>query len=356
MQLCPPERIKVKNEAGEEQTMFYISPLVYMAMNQLTPVLMQMRENPKDKGTWREGSVFATEWADKFEHYTNKSNWCVVGPENMRLPVSSGSVIMDMARRELLVILRVEQRTVREDFTNETFRSLKKWTLEDARGQQWILAQSLQVENGQITRVDPTINELKLEDSAQWTYMGQIEEFPKVEGLLFPHSARKFADGCGPDDPMFVLGLNMDACRPYRFSGRLDGSCFLYGRDMASRGSYTHFVWPLVAMPRGMDQSLATALVARDIALIEQHNLSMHRALPTGGIRWQKVYAHLGNFVSDRMGSDNPLGRLHAGAFTKNEWKGFAGRNQGFTIGERDDEKSQHPFHGSTRLFRGVCA
>ena len=326
-----------------------------MAFTQLTPILMRMREFPKDRTTWREGSVFNTEWAQNFHHYTSETNWCVVGPKEYCLPVSQGSVIFDTTLRELSVVVAIEQRTTREDIAAQTFHALKKWKLEEARGQQWLFTQSLTVQDGVITAVDPTIHEYKYEQSERWTYAGQIEDFNQVDGLVYQPSAAKFAHNCSKEDPMFVVGINMDACRPYRFSGKLDGTCFVYGRDMAGRGSYTHFVWPLAAVDQRMDKSMATALIGRDIAYAEQHDMHMHRVSDTGEIKWQKVFAHLGNFVSDREGSDRPLGRLKSGAKTKNEWKCFAGWREGYTVGERRKDEYPHPFHGSTRLFRGVC-
>ena len=303
--------------------------------------------------TWRAGSVFDTEWAKQFHHYTSENNWCVLGNGGTDV-VSRGSVVFDHERKELCVVWRVEQRTSRDMASATSFAELKRWTVDDARGQQFLQVQTLTVEEGVITEVDPHIHEHEVTVEGRWTCLGCIEEWKVAHGVVTPKTASHFTAGCEIDDPMFVVGINMDACRTHRFSGRMDGSCFVYGRDMAGRGSYTHFVWPMAAVPKGVDPSMATALIARDIAFAEQCELRMLRASETQGLRWQKVFAHLGNFVSDRDGSDAPLGRIKAVQNSKNEWKGFRGCNEGYTIGARGAKDAQ-PFHGSQRMFRGVC-
>ena len=325
-----------------------------MALIGLTPALMAMREFPKDPTTWRQGSVYNTEWARNFQHFTSENDWCILGQGGTHA-VSRGSIIFNKRQNELCVVWGVVQRTTGDLAQAQTFAELKRWTREEARGCQFVQVQVLTLSGGVITAVDPTIHEHKVEDCSDWTCLGTIEEFPLADGLHTPRTASGFADECKFDDPMFIIGINMDACRVHRFSAKLDGTCFVYGRDMACRGSYSHFAWPLAAIPKGVDKSFATALIARDVAYIEQHQLQIHRATQDGSLRWQKVFAHLGNFVSDRDGSDKPLGRIKASAGTKNEWKDFAGASQGYTLGERRMQAG-HPHHGSQRMFRGVCA
>ena len=250
---------------------------------------------------------------------------------------------------------RIEQRPQR-DLDNSTFTDLTTWTNVDARGEQYLFLEELEVEiDGREASILGLSGEHlveKLTDEVRWRYLGQIEEFDLPEDVDFPTTASGFRDGCEEGDPLIAISMNMDACTPLGFSQSMDGMCYLYGRDLTNRASYAHFVWPMAAVPKGVDNNLATALLSRDVAFCEQHDLRALRVTTDGRLRWQKVFAHLANFVSDRQGADNPLGRIHSATGTKNEWKGFTGKDGEFDLGARGEQS--HVFGSTTRMFHTV--
>ena len=339
-----------ENTVKPAKRMFYVSPLIFIAFNFLTPVLTHMREFPMDVTTWREGSVFRTNWAKDWHHFTSPGGWGVINQGRKRKFISQGSVLSHDGT--CVVLRRIEQRPQR-DFGNSTFTDLTTWTNVDARGEQFMYLEEVEVKNGDIVGLTGVSWEEKLTDEVRWRYEGQIEAFNPPEGIAFPTTASGFRDGCTKDDPLIAISMNMDACTPLGFSTSMDGMCYLYGRDLTNRASYAHFVWPLAAVPKGVDKNLATALLSRDVAFTEQHELRAHRVTSGGKLQWQKVFAHLANFVSDREGSDNPLGRIHSAKGTKNEWKCFTGQGERFDLGARGEDS--HVFGSTSRMFNTVC-
>lgn len=331
--------------------MFYISPFIFVALNFLTPTLTHMREMPLQPTTWRQGSVFATQWAKNWHHLTSPTGWGVITHHGQGKIISAGCVLR--RQDELAVVVRIEQRPC-ANLDVGRFADLLNLNSEQARGQQWMYLLPLEIDENTIVGTGASEIEVQLADEIDWTYVGQIEKCPQVPDLHLPQTSSKLLQDCKEDDPMVLLAMNMDACTPLGFSTSLDGMTFLYGRDLTNRCSYSHFAWPLAAVPKGVDESLATALLCRDVAFAEQHNVWAWRVFDTDNkLERQRVHLHLANFISDRRGSDNPLGRIEATGGTKNEWKSFTGAAEGFDLGRRGE--GNHRFGGNARMFNTVC-
>ena len=330
---------------------FYVSPLVFIVMQMLTPLVGGLREMPLRPETWQKKSIFNTNWARHWSHITARSDWGVIFDGRRCHFISQGSVIRN--EMGMFVVQRVEQKPVK-DMRNCTFSQLQKFQSADTQGAQRVLVYGIHVENQWVVRATTRPHWQRLDKMDRWDFCGQIEDYSVLNEINLPVSASSLTEGCTEDDHMFIFGMCMDGCSPYSFSRSLTGTHFLHLRPWCIRASFTHFGFACAAIPKGVDPSLAVAMLGRDIALIESGNLFCPRVMDDGVVRWQRIYAHLANFISDREGSDNPLGRIHAKAGTKCEWKGFIGCRDGFGIGPRNE--GPHAFGGDSRIFRSVRA
>lgn len=331
-------------------TFYYVSPFVLIAMDMLTPVTLAMMEHPQKPSTWRRNSIWNTNWVKQWSHITAPSSWGVVHDGTNGHFVSQGSVIQ--RDDKTFVLERLLQRP-RRPFRQLTFGQLSKFKPEDVEGRLWILVHEIEMVNGHIQGKLGEKTWRLLSAASEWKYLGQVETFTQESELNLPQSASGMLEECSDSEQIFLLGMNMDACGPYKFSKTLTGTHMLYLRSWTMRASYRHFGFPCAAVPNGMDPSLALGMLGRDISIIERGDIYTVKACTDGIARWQKIFCHLANFVSDREGSDNALGRIHAGAKTKSEWKGFLGWRHGFGLGPRAD--GNHEFGGNARYFRTVC-
>lgn len=346
------EKINVPCSDGHRAgSFYYISPMVFVVMQSLTPLIGGLREMPLRPETWTQQSIFRTRWAKEWRHLTAPSDWGVIHDGKRCHFISQGSIIENDEGTFVVRELRQQPHTA---IDGKKFSQLRKFETDDARGEQRMLLHKVEIEAGWIVS-QRARGEWRLLDSSQiWESLGAVEEFQCIEGLDLPRSATGLLDGCNQDDHMFMFGMCMDACSPYTFSNSLSGTDFLYLRPWCLRASYNHFGFACAAVPKGVDPSLAVAMLGRDVGLMESGNLYTPTVVADGSVRWKRIHAHLANFVSDRGGADRPLGRLKVGSGTKSEWKGFRGGRDGFAIGPRND--GFHPFGGDCRLFRSVCA
>lgn len=300
--------------------------------------------------TWSQQSIFRTRWAKQWKHLTAPSDWGVIHDGQRCHFISQGSIIQN--GEGTFAVRKLKQEPCRQ-ISGHTFSQLKKFDSRDAEGRQSVLLHQVKIEGGWIIGQAAASAWKVLDSSDIWESVGVVEDFNCIEGLDLPQSATGLLHGCNKDDHMFLFGMCMDACSPYTFSNSLSGTDFLYLRPYCLRASYNHFGFACAAIPSGVDPSLAVAMLGRDVALMETGNLCTPTVMSDGTVQWQKIHAHLANFVSDRGGADKPLGRLKVGSGTKSEWKGFRGCQDGFAIGPRND--GFHPFGGDCRLFRSVC-
>ena len=264
--------------------------------------------------------------------------------------MSQGSVVQ---RDERTFVIEKLQQSPRTPLGTLTFGQLAKFKREDVEGRLWMLVHEIEIVDSQVERVLRGRTWRLLGADSEWQYLGQIEKFTQAHGLQLPTSASGISHGCSNTDPVFLLGMNMDGCGPYKFSKTLEGTNLLYLRSWTLRASFRHFCFPCAAVPKGVDPSLAVGMLGRDVSIMERGDVCTVKAGHDGVARWQRIFCHLANFVSDRDGSENPLGRIHASAKTKSEWKGFLGWRDGFGLGPRAE--GNHEFGGNARYLRSVC-
>lgn len=345
------EKIDVPRTAeGRAGSFYYISPLVFIVMQSLTPLIGGLREMPLRPETWREKSIFNTTWAKKWHHLTSPGGWGVIYDGKRCHFISQGSVINNSS--STFVVEKVNQQTARS-LQDCSFHALKHFTQSEAQGKQFMLLHEVKIQGGWIIQVTEEPTWLELHPTAVWHFTGSVHDFNVAEGINLPTPASSLLHECTREDHMFIFGMCMDGTSPYTFSNSLSGTNFLYLRPWCLRASYNHFGIACAAIPDGVDPSLALGMLGRDVALMESGLLHTPRVMDDGSVRWQRIFAHLGNFISDRAGSDNPLGRIHVAPATKSEWKGFVGHQEGFGIGPRND--GFHQFAGNARIFRSVC-
>ena len=344
------EKVDVPQTAEHRAgSFYYISPFVFIVMQCLTPLVGGLREMPLRPETWREHSIFDTTWAKQWHHLTSPGDWGVIYDGRRCHFISQGSIVSN--EYGTFVVEKLRQRTCTA-LEGLTFGQLQDFELNDARGEQQVLLHKVRIENGWIVDMEENDTWEILDPESIWELTGSVNDYQISSGINVPKPATSLLHECSRDDHMFIFGMCMDGCSPYTFSNNLSASNFLYLRPWCLRASYNHFGFACAAIPNGVDPSLAVGMLGRDIALIESGLLHTPRVMDDGTVRWQRIFAHLGNFISDRQGSDNPLGRIHVTAGTKSEWKGFVGVSEGFTMGERND--GFHQFGGNVRIFRSV--
>lgn len=345
------EKIDVPASAEHRAgSFYYISPMVFVVMQSLTPLIGGLREMPMRPETWRKQSIFRTTWARKWSHFTAPGDWGVIYDGHRCHVISQGSIIENSDATYVVTEVKQEPES---PMHGKTFSALAQYDSEDARGKQRVHVHRIRIEHDWITYKASAGEWKALDPSELWQTKGIVTDYSCVAGLDLAQPATGLMDGINEDDHMFIFGMCMDGCSPYTFSNSLSGTNFLYLRPWCLRASFKHFGFACAAIPSGVDPSLAVAMLGRDIALMETGTLYVPTVMGDGTVRWQRIHAHLANFVSDRVGADNPLGRLHVGSGTRSEWKGFRSYQDGFAMGPRND--GFHAFGGNSRLFRSVC-
>ena len=345
------ETVVVKDpETLEETPFYYLSPLIWVAMQGLTPILSNLRERPLDRNTWRKNSIHNTRWAKKWHHLTSRGDWALIWDGSNTHFISSGSLIQQNG--EIFVVHKLAQRPCRE-IVGLNFSRLGEFDANEAKGRQSVSIQQVDMTNGEIHAITGELEWRHLITDEDWEYVGQVEDFVVADHLDLPATAGGLCEGVQPGDDMWIWGVNIDGTGMFTFSQRLAGTEMLYLRDWGSRLPYYDMAWTCGACIKGGDPRLMIGMLGRDVALTEQKNIRTLKVLDNGDVVWRRIHMHLGNVVGDRRGTDGPLNKLNSGDQTRFEWKDFASWDDGFGMGIRND--GPHAFGGDARMFRSVC-